>query len=88
MRWYSKYLEVYNKPFTDEQDAICKAVKKQIGKLQAENPVVTVSVIAYNEERHLLACLWALASQSQPVKPLRRPREQALAFCGGQIRSQ
>lgn len=61
MRWYSKYLEVYNKPFTDEQDAICKVVKKQIGKLQAENPVVTVSVIAYNEERHLLACLWALS---------------------------
>lgn len=62
MKWYSKYLEVYNKPFTDEQDAICNDVKDRISKIQSENPVVTVSVIAYNEEKHLLACLWALSN--------------------------
>mgnify|MGYP003403102326 FL=1 len=62
MRWYSKYLEVYNKPFTDEQDAICNDVKDRISKIQSEYPVVTVSVIAYNEEKHLLACLWALSN--------------------------
>ena len=55
MRWYSKYLEVYNKPFTDEQDAICKVVKKQIRKLQTENPVVTVSVIAVGKRGKLAA---------------------------------
>lgn len=29
--------------------------------MQNEEPLVSVSVIAYNEEKHLLACLWSLS---------------------------
>lgn len=62
MSWYSKYLEVYEKSY----DAVAyrnivAQVRDNLSKLQSDNPLVTVSVIAYNEEKHLLACLWALS---------------------------
>jgi glycosyltransferase involved in cell wall biosynthesis len=60
-RWYNKYLQVYNKPFTEEFYPICDRVSNRIAKLQSKQPLVTVSIIAYNEEKHLLACLWALS---------------------------
>ncbi len=61
MKWYSKYSKVYNKAFSEEFYPICNEVKAHIQNMQSQNPVVTVSVIAYNEEYHLLACLWALS---------------------------
>lgn len=62
MSWYSKYLKIYEKPF----DAIAYAdiinkAKDNIKQKNSDKPLVTISVIAYNEERHLLACLWALS---------------------------
>ena len=64
MKWYNKYQQVYNKPFTDDYYAICDKVKEGINILNSEHPLVTVSVIAYNEEKHLLACLWALSEMT------------------------
>lgn len=60
--WYDKYLQVYEKPFdaTSYSDILAK-IKQQLSAVQSDTPLVTVSVIAYNEERHLLACLWALS---------------------------
>ena len=63
MKWYKKYLKVYNKPFSEDFYPICDEVKKRMESLQCEKPVVTISVIAYNEEKHLLACLWSLCNQ-------------------------
>lgn len=62
MSWYSKYLQVYEKPFDEKaySDIIAK-IKANIKQMKSEEPLVTISVIAYNEERHLLACLWALS---------------------------
>lgn len=62
MSWYTPYLQVYEKPF-DEQvyQGIIQEVREGLASLQSDNPLVTVSVIAYNEEKHLLACLWALS---------------------------
>lgn len=61
MEWYKRYLKVYNKPFTEAFYPICTTVKDRISQLQSEQPIATVSVIAYNEEQHLLACLWSLS---------------------------
>lgn len=60
--WYDKYLQVYERPFdaTAYSEIVAK-VKKQLSAVQSDRPLVTVSIIAYNEERHLLACLWALS---------------------------
>lgn len=61
MKWYTKYLETYEKPLEDIRPEILDEVRAKLASLQSENPVVTVSVIGYNEEKHLLACLWSLS---------------------------
>ncbi|WP_455585945.1 glycosyltransferase family 2 protein [Bacteroides sp.] len=60
-RWYDKYLQVYEKPFAEAPASVVEEVRGKLAKLQSERPLVTVSLIGYNEERHLLACLWSLS---------------------------
>ena len=62
MSWYSRYLQVYEKSFDEVAFAgIISEVRSNLKRLQSTTPLVTVSIIAYNEEKHLLACLWALS---------------------------
>ena len=61
MRWYTKYMEVYEKPFADAPQYIIDEVRNKLAKLQSSQPLVTVSLIGYNEEKRLLACLWSLS---------------------------
>lgn len=62
MSWYTKYLQVYEKTFdVVAYSDIINEVRNNIKQLTSDNPLVTISVIAYNEEKHLLACLWALS---------------------------
>lgn len=63
MEWYKPYLTVYEKPYSQAPKTIIEEVKEKIGRLQSSSPLVTVSVIGYNEEKHLLACLWSLSNQ-------------------------
>lgn len=63
MKWYQPYLSVYEKPYSQAPKVIVEGVKERIDKLQNCSPLVTVSVIGYNEEKHLLACLWSLSNQ-------------------------
>lgn len=70
MSWYNKYLSVYGKPYDpNAYKDIIGEIRTNLDKLQSNNPLATVSVIAYNEERHLLACLWAL-SQTKTKYPI------------------
>ena len=62
MKWYEPYLSVYEKPFEEAPAPIIEEVKEKIARLQSDQPLVTVSVIGYNEEKHLLACLWSLSN--------------------------
>ena len=61
MKWYTKYLSVYEKPFTQAPQHVIDQVKEKINLVQSDNPLATISVIAYNEEKHLLSCLWSLS---------------------------
>ena len=62
MNWYEPYLQVYDKPFDAKaMSAVVDEVRQGIASLQSDKPLVSVSVIGYNEERHLLACLWSLS---------------------------
>lgn len=61
MKWYTKYMEVYEKPFADAPQYIIDEVRNKLAKLQSSQPLVTVSLIGYNEEKRLLACLWSLS---------------------------
>lgn len=61
MAWYKKYLSVYEKPFSEAPKETIEQVRNNISRLQSDRPLVSVVVIAYNEERHLLANLWSLS---------------------------
>ena len=61
MKWYTKYMQVYEKPFVDAPQSVIDEVRNKLAKLQSNQPVVTVSLIGYNEEKRLLACLWSLS---------------------------
>lgn len=61
MKWYSNYLQIYEKPLGGIPQEIIDEVREKIQQLQSDEPLVTVSLIAYNEENHLLASLWSLS---------------------------
>lgn len=63
MKWYAKYLPYYEKPFAAVPAEVVAEVRAKLAAQQSDKPLVTVSVIAYNEERRLTACLWSLAEQ-------------------------
>lgn len=62
MAWYTSYLSVYGKPFDEIPKTTVDKIRTQINNLQNSSPLVTLSVIGYNEEKHLLACLWSLSN--------------------------
>lgn len=59
--WYDKYLTVYGKPFSEVPQEIIECTRAGLARLQSEEPMASIVVIAYNEETHLQACLWALS---------------------------
>lgn len=61
MTWYKKYLSVYEKPYEETSQKVIHEIKQNIKRIQSNNPLVSVVVIAYNEEKHLLANLWSLS---------------------------
>ena len=62
MKWYNKYLSIFEKPFDSIPDNIIKDIRENMQKLNSDNPLATVVVIAYNEEKRLPACLWSLSN--------------------------
>ena len=61
MAWYDKYLSIYGKTADEIPDNIYEEINKNLALKQSEQPLISVVVIAYNEERRLAACLWSLS---------------------------
>ncbi|SEA62419.1 Glycosyl transferase family 2 [Xylanibacter ruminicola] len=61
VNWYEKYLSIYGIPFGDVPQDIVNGTHDRLAALQSDVPIVSIVVIAYNEEKHLQACLWALS---------------------------
>lgn len=59
--WYDKYLSIYGKPFSEVPQVILNEIKTKLATLQSNDPLISIVVIAYNEEKHLAACLWSLS---------------------------
>lgn len=70
--WYDKYLSIYGKSPDEISESILDEIKAKLAMKQCKDPLVSVVVIAYNEERRLPACLWSLSElQSQyPIEIL------------------
>lgn len=61
MAWYDKYLSIYGKPFSEVPKDIIEGTRERLTRLQSDEPLVSVVMIAYNEEPRLPACLWSLS---------------------------
>lgn len=60
-KWFSNYATVYDKPYTAEYKHIADRIKDNILKLQNKTPLISVVIIAHNEGRNLLSCLWSVS---------------------------
>lgn len=61
MSWYEKYLKVFEKPFEQAPSNIIKEVSENLRRIESDNPIASVVVLGYNEEKRLLSCLWSLS---------------------------
>lgn len=59
--WYDKYLSIYGKPFSEVPQDIIDGTRERLTAMQSDKPLASIVVIAYNEETHLQACLWAIS---------------------------
>ena len=59
--WYDKYLSIYGKPFSEVSQEIIDGTRERLAKMQSVQPLASIVIIAYNEETHLQACLWAIS---------------------------
>lgn len=61
MAWFEKYLKIYGKSFYELPQDIVEGVRRRLAALQSDHPLVSIVVIAHNEERRLTSCLWSLS---------------------------
>lgn len=62
MKWYEKYLKIFERPFDSIPQNIITEIKDNLSSVNSDTPVASVVVIAYNEEKRLPACLWSLSN--------------------------
>jgi glycosyltransferase involved in cell wall biosynthesis len=61
MAWYDKYLTIYDKPFDQVPESVVSETRSRLAALQSSEPLASIVIIAYYEEKHLQACLWSLS---------------------------
>lgn len=61
MKWYQKYLAVFEKNLTEIPQSVQEEISHKLQNFISNTPLVSVVVIAHNEERRLWGCLWSLA---------------------------
>lgn len=59
--WYDKYLTIYGSSIDEIPESVLDEVKNNLAVKQNLDPLVSIVVIAYNEEKRLTACLWSLS---------------------------
>ena len=67
--WYEKYFSIYGKSSEEISNPVWDEIKVKLAQKQSQDPLVSVVVIAYNEEKRLAACLWSL-SELQTKYPI------------------
>lgn len=61
-KWYTKYLQVFEKPINQISNETLIMIRDQLKEFTTnDSPLVSVVLIAHNEELHLVSCLWSLS---------------------------
>ena len=63
-KWYDKYISIYGKSYYEIPGEVYDKIKTNLALKQSADPLVSIVVIAYNEEKRLPACLWSLSDLS------------------------
>jgi glycosyltransferase involved in cell wall biosynthesis len=63
MEWFEKFLSVYEKPYSEVPQEVIDGTRDRLKSLQSDKPLVSIVIVAYNEEKRLPACLWSLSEQ-------------------------
>lgn len=61
MKWYKKYLKIFEVDPDNVTHKIKDEIRFRIDKINSNDPLVSVVVIAYNEEMRVLSSLWSLS---------------------------
>lgn len=64
MNWHRIYLEVYNKNLKELSPDTITKISTLIKEKQSNEPLASIVLIAHNEEKRILSCLWSLANNS------------------------
>ena len=59
--WYDKYLAIYGKTLDEIPESVLDEINANLAHKQSQAPLISIVVIAYNEEKRLAACLWSLS---------------------------
>ena len=54
-------MTIYGKPFDEVSQDVIDGTRERLARLQSPEPLASIVVIGYNEEKHLQACLWAIS---------------------------
>lgn len=63
-KWYTPYLTVFDRPVQMAPADVMQRIKQQLQVFSSEDPLLSIVVIAHNEDRNLLGCLWSLSEQA------------------------
>lgn len=61
MAWYDKYLSIYGKSFYEVPHNIVGEIRRRLAAQQSNQPLISIVMIAYNDELRLASCLWSLS---------------------------
>lgn len=62
MRWYTEYFKYFERDPWSLPPAKLQEIKTKVEQLNSQEPLVSVVIIAYNEEKRLLPCVWSLSN--------------------------
>lgn len=62
MEWYTKYLSIFGLTLSEIPEDTLKEIRTLLREKQSDTPLVSVVLIAHNEETHILSCLWSLSN--------------------------
>ncbi|MEN5194441.1 glycosyltransferase family 2 protein [Sphingobacterium faecium] len=62
-KWYQPYLGAYNIALDQVPEHVFTKIRSNLQTLSSTRPLLSIVVIAYNEDRHLAGCLWSLTEQ-------------------------
>ncbi|CDS94047.1 Glycoside transferase family 2 [Sphingobacterium sp. PM2-P1-29] len=62
-KWYRPYLGSFNIELNHVQEHVFEKIQSNLQTFSDPQPLLSIVVIAYNEDRNLVGCLWSLSEQ-------------------------